>query len=116
MISLQTRKASVDSIATSGSSTCLATTIRPLSDGQLTLREDSLSSPIDPGCVKTLFESRFGANQLDFRKLQFAKALISLKLKFRRFGFNLDLIRSLTFSHNLDPEPTSDGLKLPGAQ
>ena len=53
------------------------------------------------GCVKTLFESRFGANLLDFRKLQFAKALISLKLKFGRFGFNLDLIRSLTFSHSL---------------
>jgi hypothetical protein len=57
--------------------------------------------------VKTLFESRFGANLLDFRKLQFAKALISLKLKFGRFGFNLDLIRSLTFSHSLDPEQTS---------
>jgi hypothetical protein len=53
--------------------------------------------------VKTLFESRFGANLLDFRKLQFAKALTSLKLKFGRFGFNLDLIRSLTFSHSLGP-------------
>ncbi len=58
-------------------------------------------SAYGPGCVKTLFESRFGANLLDFRKLQFAKALISLKLKFGRFGFNLDLIRSLTFSHSL---------------
>ncbi len=59
------------------------------------------------GCVKTLFESSFGANLLDFRKLQFAKALISLKLKFGQFGFNLDLIRSLTFSHSLGPKPTS---------
>ena len=52
------------------------------------------------GCVKTLFESRFGANLPDFRKLQFAKALISLKLKFWRLDFNHDLIRSLTFSHS----------------
>ena len=59
--------------------------------------------------MKTLFESKFGADPLDFRKLQFAKALISLKLKFGQFGFNLDLIRSLTFSHSLDPFRKSSG-------
>ena len=41
-----------------------------------------LISASDPACVKTLFEFRFGANLLDFRNLQFAKALISLNLKF----------------------------------
>jgi hypothetical protein len=30
-----------------------------------------------------------------------------LKLKFGQLGFNLDLIRSLTFSHSLDPQQTS---------
>jgi hypothetical protein len=51
-----------------------------------------------------LFKSKFAANLPDFRKLQFAKALISLKLKFGQLGFNHNLIRSLTFSHSLDPE------------
>jgi hypothetical protein len=51
--------------------------------------------------VKTLFKSKFAANLPDFRKLQFAKALISLKLKFGQLGFNHNLIRSLTFSHSL---------------
>jgi hypothetical protein len=40
------------------------------------------------------------------RKLQFAKALISLKLKFWRLGFKHNLIRSLTFSHNLGQSET----------
>jgi hypothetical protein len=53
------------------------------------------------GCVKTLFKSKFAANLPDFKKLQFAKALTSLKLKFGRLGFNHNLIRSLTFSHSL---------------
>jgi hypothetical protein len=39
-------------------------------------------SAMGRGCVKTLFKSKFAANLPDFRKLQFAKALISLKLKF----------------------------------
>jgi hypothetical protein len=78
-------------------------------EAQLTWFDSCTWSHVDPGCVKTLFESRFGANLLDFRKLQFAKALISLKLKFGQFGFNLDLIRSLTFSHSLDPYRTSGG-------
>ena len=53
------------------------------------------------GCVKTLFKWKFAANLPDFRKLQFAKALISLQLKFWRLGFNHNFIRSLTFSHSL---------------
>ena len=36
----------------------------------------------DPACVKTSFKSELGPNLLDFRKFQFAKALISLKPKF----------------------------------
>jgi hypothetical protein len=62
---------------------------RPLSEKtclygatMLTWREDCLTSHFDPGCVKTLFKSKFAANLPDFKKLQFAKALISLKLKF----------------------------------
>jgi hypothetical protein len=64
------------------------------------------TSPFDLGCVKTLFKSKFAANLPDFRKFQFAKALISLKLKFGQLGFNHNLIRSLTFSHSLDPKRT----------
>ncbi len=60
-------------------------------------------SAVGRGCVKTLFNSKFAANLPDFRKLQFAKALISLKLKFWRLDFNHNLIRSLTFSHSLGP-------------
>ena len=63
-------------------------------------------SAFDPGCVKTLYKSKFAANLPDFRKLQFAKALILLKLKFWRLDCNHDLIRSLTFSHSLDPKRT----------
>jgi hypothetical protein len=59
------------------------------------------------GCVKTLFKSKFAANLPDFRKLQFAKALISLKLKFGQLGFNHNLVRSLTFSHSLGQKQTS---------
>jgi hypothetical protein len=62
-------------------------------------------SAVGRGCVKTLFKSKFGANLPDFRKLQLAKALISLKLKFWRLDFNHNLIRSLTFSHSLGPKP-----------
>jgi hypothetical protein len=69
-------------------------------------------SAFDPGCVKTLFKSKFAANLPDFRKLQFAKVLISLKLKLGRLGFNHNLIRSLTFSHSLDPEQTSSNFRL----
>jgi hypothetical protein len=61
----------------------------------------------DRGCVKTSFKSKSAANPPDFRKLQFAKALISLKLKFWQPDFNHNLIRSLTFSHSLDPYRTS---------
>jgi hypothetical protein len=67
------------------------------------------TSAVGLGCVKTSFKSKFATNLRDFRKLQFAKALISLKLKFGQFGFNLDLIRSLTFTHSLDPYRTSGG-------
>jgi hypothetical protein len=67
-------------------------------------------SAVGRGCVKTLFKSKFAANLRDFRKLQFAKALISLNLKFAWLGFNLDLIRSLTFSHSLGQRPTSGSL------
>jgi hypothetical protein len=35
-----------------------------------------------PGCVKTSFKSKSAANPADFRKLQFAKVLISLKQNF----------------------------------
>ena len=73
---------------------------------ELTLQLNSAVSAVDPGCVKTLYKSKFATNLPDFRKLQFAKALISLKLKFWRLDFNHDLIRSLTFSHSLDPERT----------
>ncbi len=59
------------------------------------------------GCVKTLFKSKFAENLPDFRKLQFAKALISLKLIFWRLGFSHNLIRSLTFSHSLGQERTN---------
>jgi hypothetical protein len=41
-----------------------------------------LAAAFDRGCVKTSFNSKSAANPPDFRKLQFAKALISLKLKF----------------------------------
>ncbi len=58
------------------------------------------------GSVKMLFKSKYAANLCDFKKLQFAKALISLKLKFGWIGFNHNLSRSLTFSHSLDPELT----------
>jgi hypothetical protein len=58
------------------------------------------------GCVKTSFKSKSAANPADFRKLQFAKALISLKLKFWRLDFNHNLIRSLTFSHSLGQHET----------
>ncbi len=58
------------------------------------------------GCVKTSFKSKSAANPPDFRKLQFAKALISLKLKFWRLGFKHNLIRSLTFSHSLGQHET----------
>jgi hypothetical protein len=64
-------------------------------------------SACGPGCVKTLFKSKFAANLPDFKKLQFAKALISLKLKFGQLGFNHNLIRSLTFLHSLGPKPKS---------
>ena len=60
------------------------------------------------GCVKTLFKSKFAENLPGFRKLQFAKALISLKLKFGQLGFNHNLIRTLTFSHSLGQEWTSN--------
>jgi hypothetical protein len=43
---------------------------------------DCTWSPVDPGCVKTSFKSEFAPILVDFRKLQFAKALISLMLKF----------------------------------
>ena len=59
-----------------------------------------------PGRVKTLYKSKFAANLPDFRKLQFAKALILLNLKFWRLDCNQDLIRSLTFSHSLGHERT----------
>jgi hypothetical protein len=68
-------------------------------------------SGVGRGCVKTLFKSKFAANLSDFRKLQFAKALISLKLKFRRLGFNHNLIRSLTFSHSLGQSGKSDNAR-----
>jgi hypothetical protein len=61
-----------------------------------------------PGCVKTSFKSKSAANPPDFRKLQFAKALISLKLKFWRLDFNHNLIRSLTFSHSLGQSEKSE--------
>jgi hypothetical protein len=64
------------------------------------------TSAVGLGCVKTSFKSKFATNLRDFRKLQFAKALISLKLKFWRLGFKRNLIRSLTFSHSFDPELT----------
>jgi hypothetical protein len=57
--------------------------------------------------VKTSFKSKSAANPPDFRKLQFAKALISLKLKFWRLGFKHNLIRSLTFSHSLGQKQKS---------
>ncbi|MEP7173745.1 MAG: hypothetical protein ABI705_09685, partial [Aestuariivirga sp.] len=65
------------------------------------------TSGSDPGCVKTLFKSKITANLSDFRKLQFAKALISLKRKFWQLDFNHNLIRPLTFSHSLDPKRSS---------
>jgi hypothetical protein len=68
-------------------------------------------SALGPGCVKTLFKSKFAANLPDFRKLQFAKALISLKLKFWRLDFNHNLIRSLTFSHSLGQQETTRRLQ-----
>jgi hypothetical protein len=74
---------------------------------KLNAEPNSQYSAFDPGCVKTLLKSKFAANLPDFRKLQFAKALISLKLKFWRLDFNHNLIRSLTFSHSLDPKQTS---------
>lgn len=58
------------------------------------------------GCVKTLLKQKFVPKLLDFIKLQFAKALISLKLKFLRLCFNQILIRYLTFSHNLGHQRT----------
>ena len=47
-----------------------------------------LHSHFDPDCVKTSLKPEFVLNLRDFSKLQFAKALISLKLKFGRLGFN----------------------------
>jgi hypothetical protein len=37
-----------------------------------------------------------------------------LKLKFGQLGFNHNLIRSLTFSHSLDPRRTSTGAQIKG--
>jgi len=39
-------------------------------------------SALGRGCVNTSLKPEFVPNLRDFRKLQFAKALISLKLKF----------------------------------
>ena len=64
-------------------------------------------SGLGPGCVKTLCKSKFAANLPDFRKLQSAKTLISLKLKFWWLDFNHNLIRSLTFSHSLGQKLTN---------
>jgi hypothetical protein len=58
------------------------------------------------GCVKTLFNSKFAANLPDFRKLQLAQALISLKLKFQCLGQVHNSSSSPTFSHSLDPMRT----------
>jgi hypothetical protein len=78
----------------------------PFLDVKRTLKPVFGISALGLGCVKTLFKSKFAANLPDLRKLQFAKALISLKLRFWRLGFNHNLIRSLTFSHSLGHEKT----------
>jgi hypothetical protein len=74
----------------------------------LQAQESRFISGLGLGCVKTLFKSKFAANLRDFRKLQFAKALISLKPNFGGLGFNHNLIRSLTFSHSLGQSEKSE--------
>jgi hypothetical protein len=60
-----------------------------------------------PACVKTSFKSELGPNLLDFIKFQFAKALISLKLKFQWPGQVHNSSSSPTFLHSLGQKPNS---------
>ena len=53
--------------------------------------------------METSIELQFVPRLRNFRKLLFAKALISLRLKFRLLGQNHDSNSSPTFSHSLDP-------------
>jgi hypothetical protein len=53
------------------------------------------------GCVKTSIESQFVPRLRNFRNLQFAKALISLKLKFQWPGQVHNSSSSPTFLHSL---------------
>ena len=56
---------------------------------------------VGPACVKTTFKSELRPKLLDFRKFQFAKTLISLKLKFHWLGQDHYLSSSPTFLHSL---------------
>jgi hypothetical protein len=60
-------------------------------------------SALGRGCVKTSIESQFVPRLRNFRKSQFAKALISLRLEFRLLRQNHNSNSSLAFSHSLDP-------------
>ena len=58
-------------------------------------------SAMGRGCVKTSIESQFVPRLRDLGNLQFAKALISLRLEFRLLRQNHNSNSSSTFSHSL---------------
>jgi hypothetical protein len=68
-----------------------------------------IHSALGPACVKTSFKSELGPNLLDFIKFQFAKALISLKLKFQWLGQVHNSSSSPTFLHSLGQKQKSLG-------
>jgi hypothetical protein len=69
-----------------------------------------VESPLGRGCVKTSIESQFVPRLRNFRNLQFAKALISLKLKFQWPGQVHNSSSSPTFLHSLGQQRTLSGL------
>jgi len=58
------------------------------------------------GCVKTSIESQFVPRLRNFKNLQFAKALISLSLKFQLLRQNHNSNSSSAFSHSLGQQET----------